>query len=684
MYQLIYTSAPRLLEAGKTGFGTVARSRELPQPLVAYLERISSYDRAENIGSFLYYSVYTMGGLGYHIFSRIADCGVDYTKRTNHIAHHWVMPDDEMGQPHHRGNTPAGVLLALQQSWQPSWQKLPQWFTGDIQVELRYPEMGRTWEKLTGQQDNQRWLNESDIQQGINLLLPAACNETDTLKLLHESFLSRADHGWGMGFTTAATSTINRKNYPLFCITQTQQEHGHSYLSGYQSIRVDHTLQPPVAATPSQPVPAASVETNYQPAGTFPGNAFPTLQTAPPPLAPVPMPAMPGVMPGAPLQPGKTAYPDFTTPERSNPLTAVCYAIIGAIVILSVLGGAYWYITGATKTSPAITENHKQQSKKKASDTETREAQMQQGKPISDSSTKQEQAIPSPPAEQQKQENIPTPTEQQEQTPPALVEPQKQPEAPTPTEQQGQTPPASAEQQPDISAELPEEYTSGQGSNESTGEPKEFSISIRELQNVEIEIEYRENIELFKISIRNIQVPLHFFKTQLPQYHAFYHEHDGGEQRIRDDRPAKIKDKVNREVEASPELTGAYKEYKKAELQYEKVEREYEAMLDAMKSSSSTSGSRQQRERRVSKVQKNKEVSNSKAAEQRLANQQKQYSAAQKKLEKARNWYNALREREEKELKKQWAKKCIVKFSAEEAPNDTSEVRIKTEFCISE
>jgi len=30
-WQLIYTSAPRLLEAGRSGFGTVARHRAIPQ-----------------------------------------------------------------------------------------------------------------------------------------------------------------------------------------------------------------------------------------------------------------------------------------------------------------------------------------------------------------------------------------------------------------------------------------------------------------------------------------------------------------------------------------------------------------------------------------------------------------------------------------------------------------------------
>ena len=44
-WQLIYTSAPRLLEAGLTGFGTVARHRAIPPLVVKAVERISQFAR---------------------------------------------------------------------------------------------------------------------------------------------------------------------------------------------------------------------------------------------------------------------------------------------------------------------------------------------------------------------------------------------------------------------------------------------------------------------------------------------------------------------------------------------------------------------------------------------------------------------------------------------------------------
>ena len=44
-WQLIYTSAPRLLTAGQTGFGTVARHREVPPLVVSAVERATQFAR---------------------------------------------------------------------------------------------------------------------------------------------------------------------------------------------------------------------------------------------------------------------------------------------------------------------------------------------------------------------------------------------------------------------------------------------------------------------------------------------------------------------------------------------------------------------------------------------------------------------------------------------------------------
>ena len=43
-YQLIYTSAPASLTLGRTGFSTVARTRDMPEKLAAAVERCGVYE----------------------------------------------------------------------------------------------------------------------------------------------------------------------------------------------------------------------------------------------------------------------------------------------------------------------------------------------------------------------------------------------------------------------------------------------------------------------------------------------------------------------------------------------------------------------------------------------------------------------------------------------------------------
>ena len=87
-WQLIYTSAPRLLEAGRSGFGTVARHRAIHPLLVTTLERDSQFDRAAAAGRVIFaHRILTAAGARCHVLTCIRDAGADYTGRTNHIAH---------------------------------------------------------------------------------------------------------------------------------------------------------------------------------------------------------------------------------------------------------------------------------------------------------------------------------------------------------------------------------------------------------------------------------------------------------------------------------------------------------------------------------------------------------------------------------------------------------------------
>lgn len=264
MFQLVYTSSPRLLEAGKTGFGTVARNRQLPAPLVSHLERISSFDRASGINSHVYYSVFRMGALYYHIFSRVGDSGVDYTQRTNHIAHHWILPDENVTNDGFSHTTPAGILQALQNNWLLSWNGNPQWFEEESYVTAPIIPSQNAWAKLTGTQENGLWLQSAEFKDGGNILLPEHCDEHMVLALLHEAFLQRNDKGWGLGFTTAADGNLSRMVCPLVCFRHSQISADSSTQGGYPHLHIHLGLQPPFVPTPASITPRPAMPVPQQ------------------------------------------------------------------------------------------------------------------------------------------------------------------------------------------------------------------------------------------------------------------------------------------------------------------------------------------------------------------------------------------------------------------------------------
>ena len=100
-FQLFYTSAPRLLQAGRSGFGTVACHQEIPAWLVGEIERASQFSRVSGMDSarvVIRHMVFGKGDRTHHVLSRIQDAGADYTGRTNHAAHHFIFSAAEAAQ----------------------------------------------------------------------------------------------------------------------------------------------------------------------------------------------------------------------------------------------------------------------------------------------------------------------------------------------------------------------------------------------------------------------------------------------------------------------------------------------------------------------------------------------------------------------------------------------------------
>jgi hypothetical protein len=178
-WQLIYTSAPRGLHSGQSGFCTVARSADLREALVQRLEQISSYhylNAAEAATSnrnptICAFRILDLRGTKYHVLTRIQPCGLDFTSRTNHLAHHLVFQAGELGQL----PSPASILRYWD-GWVVSWQEEPRLF-GDLPSEAfgaaaRFCLPAQTWMQVTGDAGRAAGLLESDCIRGCYLVCP--------------------------------------------------------------------------------------------------------------------------------------------------------------------------------------------------------------------------------------------------------------------------------------------------------------------------------------------------------------------------------------------------------------------------------------------------------------------------------------------------------------------------------
>lgn len=123
--QLIYTSAPRGIVAGRSGYCTVARSVAMREPLILQLEKLSYYQHLSLSGGqerpIHCCRVVDIRGSRYHVLSRIQDAGLDFTGRTNFVAHHLVFTPEEVRQ-----FPSPPVILRGWTGWVKAWSKEPQ------------------------------------------------------------------------------------------------------------------------------------------------------------------------------------------------------------------------------------------------------------------------------------------------------------------------------------------------------------------------------------------------------------------------------------------------------------------------------------------------------------------------------------------------------------------------------
>ena len=212
MHELVYTSAPKGLKPGSQGFCTVACSSGLPPNLLMRLEALSGYrslvppgQHAAGVYPVVYsYLVVRVGGADWHVLSRIADAGVDYTQRSNKIAHHIAFEPSEL--------PPAGpaALLACESRFFRSWDGEPKLIMKPApfpQVQSQ-PQICKYWEQVTGDAGWGGVLAETAREDRQVILV--VMHETDTISLFAESLaLLPPELRWQMTLTTCRPAPVN-------------------------------------------------------------------------------------------------------------------------------------------------------------------------------------------------------------------------------------------------------------------------------------------------------------------------------------------------------------------------------------------------------------------------------------------------------------------------------------------
>lgn len=163
-------------------------------------------------------------GTRFHVLSRIQDAGLDFTGRTNFIAHHLVFTPEEIRQ----FPTPP-VILRDWPGWVKSWTKEPQLLENEDWAELtalagRTNVPAQTWQRVTGDAVNGYGLLEARV--GASFRVDDQTDET-ILELLAESLEllevrdTRRDFrtaAWNYTFTTSMQEQDNPADFRWRCI----------------------------------------------------------------------------------------------------------------------------------------------------------------------------------------------------------------------------------------------------------------------------------------------------------------------------------------------------------------------------------------------------------------------------------------------------------------------------------
>lgn len=189
--QLVYTSIARGLDLGRSGYCTAARTADMRKPLVAALEGFSRFDFAKGLSkTILSFRVVELGTDRFFVCSRTADCGFDYTGRTNFISHHVVFSEAEVS----RFGSSAD-FAANWTGWKTSWNEPARVLTdADFAPFTPRTYTDDKWRTVCGQR-------AMPLEYAKHLLFRDT-DERAFLELLAESMAHEKSASWSYTWTT--------------------------------------------------------------------------------------------------------------------------------------------------------------------------------------------------------------------------------------------------------------------------------------------------------------------------------------------------------------------------------------------------------------------------------------------------------------------------------------------------
>jgi len=338
--KLIYTSAPRLLQAGRSGLGTVAMSRDIPKEVVKAAENFSQFSRQPGMEKArVVYSYRTVrGGDGIrHVLSCVRDAGADYSGRTNHLAEHLIFDDREAQDCAAKGHTPAGVLLGTE--WR-AHDGYCGWIDNPVHWESADPAPTWEWWKFhsSSAECRHNLCTQSALRGAVFAYGKGLEKQTDeearqVLCLFSESQQECANRGWGITFTTNVEPNDELSDFRWIGVPDNSP-----MISKLESLGAREwvTLETPPPARPAaKPTHGAGARTAPKEAVQVPPRSAVLAQASRVGQASSVVSGPP------PVKAGKTTASSETPSAKKHARTFVC-AAVGAVVLLGAFSLSQW------------------------------------------------------------------------------------------------------------------------------------------------------------------------------------------------------------------------------------------------------------------------------------------------------------------------------------------------------